>query len=92
MVEFYNSDCHAFTTHSMVSTMDYWTLKKYDAVILDEDPILNCMIANQVEIMISKLEKVLEQIESSCELSKKNKSGSRSRNIRSVDYSAKYFI
>lgn len=71
MDEFYYSDCHAFTTHSMASTMDYWTLKKYDAVIFDEDPILNCMIANQVEILISKLEKVLEQIELSCKLAKK---------------------
>lgn len=71
MVEFYHSDCHAFTTHSMVSTMDYWSLKKYDAVIFDEDPLLNCMIANQVEIPISKLEKVSEEIDSTNKLAKK---------------------
>lgn len=71
MVEFYRSDCHAFTTHSMVSTMDYWSLKKYGAVIFDEDPLLNCMIANQVEIPISKLEKVSEEIDSTNKLAKK---------------------
>lgn len=71
MVQFYNSDCHTFTTHSMVSTMNYWTQKRYDAVIFDEDPILNCMIANQVEIPISKLEKVPEEIDSTYKLAKK---------------------
>lgn len=71
MVEFFNSDCHAFTTHSMVSTMDYWTQKRYDAVIFDEDPILNCMITNQVEIPISKLKKVLEEINSTYKLAEK---------------------
>ncbi|QDR79623.1 hypothetical protein [Sporomusa termitida] len=71
LTKFYTSDCHVFTTHSRLLTIDYWELKKYDAIIIDEDIILNCMIRNQVEIPISKLEKVLDEIDSNSKLAKK---------------------
>jgi len=68
---FYNSSCHAFTTHSLLQTLDFWTLKKYDAIIVDEDPILNCMIPNQVEIPIKKLENIIAEIDHDSGLAKK---------------------
>lgn len=71
MTKFYTSDCHVFTTHSRLLTLDYWELKKYDAIIIDEDIILNCMMPNQVEIPISKLEKILDEIDSNSKLAKK---------------------
>lgn len=71
LTKFYTSDCHVFTTHSRLLTLDYWALKKYDAIIIDEDIILNCMMPNQVEIPISKLEKILDEIDSNSKLAKK---------------------
>lgn len=71
LTKFYKADCHVFTTHSRLLTLDYWELKKYDAIIIDEDIVLNCMIRNQVGIPISKLEKVLDEIDSNSDLAKK---------------------
>lgn len=71
LIEFHISDCHAFTTHTRLLTLDHWELKKYDAVIIDEDIVLNCMIPNQVEIPISKLKKTLDDIDSNSKLAKK---------------------
>ena len=68
---FYKFNGNVFTTHSMLLAMDYWTLKKFDAVIIDEDPILNYMIANQVEIPILELEKVLIEVGDDTALGKK---------------------
>ncbi len=71
MTKFYTSDCHVFTTHSRLLTLDYWALKKYDAIIIDEDIILNCMMPNQIEIPISKLKKILDEIDFNSKLAKK---------------------
>jgi hypothetical protein len=71
LTKFYTSDCHVFTTHSRLLTLDHWDLKKYDAIIIDEDIILNCMMRNQVEIPISKLEKILDEIDADTKLAKK---------------------
>ena len=71
--DFYNSDGHAFITHSRLLTLDYWTLKRYDAVIIDEDILLNCMIINQIDILFSKLIRVLDYIDPNSELAKKIK-------------------
>lgn len=71
MAAFYSGNCHAFTTHSRLFTMDYWYLRGFDAVIFDEDPILSCMIPNQVEIPVSMLTKALEGIDPNCPLAKK---------------------
>ena len=62
LIKFYTSDCHAFTTHSLLQSFDYWHLKKYDAVIFDEDPIYNYMLMNQAEIPMSKLNQLLAEI------------------------------
>ena len=69
--KFYRSDCNVFTTHSMLSAMDYWMLKKFGAVIIDEDPLLNHMIANQVQISVSELAKALTEVSADSELGKK---------------------
>lgn len=71
LVNFHTSKCHAFTTHSQLLTLDCWELKKYDAIIIDEDIILNCMMPNQVEIPISKLEILQDEIDSNSKLAKK---------------------
>lgn len=33
LIKFYSSNCHAFTTHSRLITLNHWELGKYDAVI-----------------------------------------------------------
>ena len=70
---FYASKCHAFTTHARLLTFDYWMLKEYDAIIIDEDIILNCIIPNQTEILISDFKKILKKIDAGSDLAKKIK-------------------
>jgi hypothetical protein len=71
LTAFNSSGRNAFTTHSRLMTMDYWSLKKYDGIIIDEDPLMNHMLPNQVEIPVTELEKVLAHIDKNCELAKK---------------------
>ena len=71
LILFYKSMCNAFTTHSRLLTMAYWPLNKYDAVIIDEDILLHCMIPNQVEITFAECQNILSQIHPECDLAKK---------------------
>ncbi len=50
------------TTHKYLMTMDERRLKEYDTVIIDEDIIFKNVISNQGEITISKLNKLLLEI------------------------------
>ncbi|MCL2034477.1 MAG: hypothetical protein FWG94_07070 [Oscillospiraceae bacterium] len=75
--KFHASDCHAFTTHSRLLTLtrayNHWLLRKYGAVIIDEDILLNCMMPSQIDIPLPKLTDVLDQIDSKSGLAKKIK-------------------
>jgi hypothetical protein len=81
---FYTSDCHAFTTHSRLLTLDYWFLMKYDAIIIDEDVLLNCMIPNQIEILITEFHKILDQIDTDYKLAKKIRTALRAAGEKSL--------
>ena len=71
LTTFHSSTCHAFTTHARLLTFDHWVLKQYDAVIVDEDIIMNCMIPNQVQILITEFKKILEQVGAGSDLAVK---------------------
>jgi hypothetical protein len=65
---FHFSKSHAFTTHARLMTMSPSTLRKYKVVFIDEDIILNCLIPNQVEILIREFKEILSHIDPDCEL------------------------
>ena len=65
---FHASMCHAFTTHARLLTFDSGTLGQYDAIIIDEDILMNCMIPNQVQIMIPEFQKILKQVDAGSDL------------------------
>ena len=68
---FHASNYHEFTTRSRLMTFDIGTLAKHDTIFIDEDILMNCMIYSQIEITISTLTKVLEQIDAGSRLAKK---------------------
>ena len=49
------------TTHRYLLSMDEKRLREYDTIIIDEDIILKSIIANQGEITISELKKLLKE-------------------------------
>lgn len=96
LTKFYNSNCNAFTTHSRLMTMDYWSLKKYAAVVIDEDIVMNYMLVNQESMLVTELEKILEQIEADCDLAKKINAAVRAAEtnllftLKRIEYSREY--
>lgn len=59
--EFENHSGHAITTHRKLLNMDKTALRKYDAVIIDEDIILSSIIPNQCEIPVPLLRRILKK-------------------------------
>lgn len=59
-----------FTTHRYLLNMDRKRLSEYSAVIIDEDIIFKSIISNQGEIIISRLEELMEETDNKS-LSKK---------------------
>lgn len=58
------------TTHRYLLNMSEKDLRKYDAVIIDEDILFKCVLPNQGEITVSKLKKILNKT-TDVQLSKK---------------------
>ena len=50
------------TTHKYLLNMDAKMLNKYDAVIIDEDILFKCVLANQEELTVSELKKLRDDI------------------------------
>ncbi|MBR2895026.1 MAG: DEAD/DEAH box helicase family protein [Oscillospiraceae bacterium] len=57
--EFMKCSGHAITTHRRLLNLD---VSKYDLVIVDEDIIFSSIISNRIEIPVSKLKKLKEQL------------------------------
>lgn len=60
---FEDHEGNTVTTHRKFLNMDKKTLRKYDAVIIDEDIILSSIIPNQCEIPLSVMKEVLKKAE-----------------------------
>ncbi|MDE7432421.1 MAG: DEAD/DEAH box helicase family protein [Lachnospiraceae bacterium] len=61
--EFENHEGNTVTTHRKFLNMDRKALRKYDAVIIDEDIILSSIIPNQCEIPLSVIKKIQKKAE-----------------------------
>ena len=70
---FYDSNCHAITTHKNFILMDALNLSKYNAAIVDEDIILKSIIPNQCVVPLTKLKKILKDNVISNKIAKKIK-------------------